>query len=83
MVHQVATERSVFLAGSWQHCDEATTAPVDVLHVHSGGELAIGDVAEVAPSKQRTQAVPGGDVGGRVLGVARGDPTGDGDGSIG
>ncbi len=57
MVHQIAAERAVLLAGSRQHGDEAATVSVDVLHVGFGGELGIRDVAKVATPEQSTQAV--------------------------
>ena len=48
-----------------------------------GGELGVGHVEEVGATEECYQGVPGGDVGGRVLHVPIGGPTGDGHRSVG
>ncbi len=45
----------------------------------SGAELAIGDIEEIRPAMETTQIVPGLDVGGDIVGVARVDPVVNGD----
>ncbi|MCV7036891.1 hypothetical protein H7H69_22535 [Mycobacterium heckeshornense] len=42
-------------AGGGQHGQEPAPVAVDVAHVVAGGELAVGDVEEVAASQERAQ----------------------------
>jgi hypothetical protein len=50
---------------------------VDVFHGIACRQLLVGDVEEVGAAEHRHQLVPGGDVGGGVLGVAIRQPVGD------
>lgn len=77
VVDDPVPKHRVFFAGGGQHGQEPAPVAVDVVHVVAGGELAVGDVEEVAASEERDQVVPGFDVGAVVDGVAVGHPIGD------
>src|SRR5205085_8746056 len=55
-------EGRVLATGAWQDGEEPAAALMDVGHVLGGGELAVGDVEEIAPAGQLGQEVPGGPV---------------------
>src|SRR5439155_14271190 len=63
-------EGRVLATGAWQDGEEPAAVVMDVGHVLSGGELAVGDVEEVAAAGQLAEDLPGADMGAVVGGVA-------------
>ena len=63
-------EGGVLAAGARQDGEEPAAVLMDVGHVLGGGELAVGDVEEVAAAGQLAEDVPGLDMGAVVGGVA-------------
>ena len=76
-------EPAVFFAGAGQDGHEPAAVFVDVLHGGTRRELAVGHVEEVLAADQGDKLVPGRDMRGVVVGVARGDPVSEGNGPIG
>ncbi len=67
----------VLFAGPRQDREEPASLGGDVLHVVARRQLAVGRVEEVGRAEHGDQLVPGGDVGGRVLGRAVSQAMGD------
>ena len=67
-------EGGVLAPGAGQHAEEPAAVLVEVGHVLGGGQLAVGDVEEVAPAGQLAEQLPGGAVRAVVGGVAALDP---------
>ena len=67
-------EGGVLAAGAGQDGEEPAAVLMDVGHVLGGGELAVGDVEEVAAAGQLAEQVPGVAVRAVVGGVAALDP---------
>src|SRR5439155_25315003 len=63
-------EGRVLAPGAWQDGEEPAAVLMDVGHVLGGGQLAVGDVEEVAAAGQLTEDLPGADMGAVVGGVA-------------
>jgi hypothetical protein len=70
VVDDPVPKRVVFLARCGQHRHEPAPVAVDVAHGVAGGQLAVGDVAEIRAAQQRDQLIPGLDMGDVVAGVA-------------
>ena len=70
----LGAEGGVLAAGAGQDAEEPAAVLMDVGHVLGGGQLAVGDVEEVAAAGQLAEQVPGGAVGAVVGGVAALDP---------
>ena len=66
----LGAEGGVLAAGAGQDAEEPAAVPMDVGHVLGGGQLAVGDVEEVAPAGQLAEEVPGVAVRAVVGGVA-------------
>ena len=70
----LGAEGGVLAAGAGQDAQEPAAVLMDVGHVLGGGELAVGDVEEVAAAGQLAEEVPGVAVRAVVGGVAALDP---------
>ncbi len=77
MVLDPGPEEGVLLACPGEHGDEPPAVSGDVGHRLTVGELGVGHVEEVGPPEQLDEGVPGGDVGGVVVGGAALDAVGD------